>query len=37
MATVDCFELSYPAAEKAAWDVIVTRISKSLRAGKGID
>jgi len=36
MATVDCFELTYPAAEKAAWDAIVTRISQSLRAGKGV-
>lgn len=36
MATVDCFDISYPASEKARWDAIVTRISKSLRAGKGI-
>jgi len=36
-ATVDCFELTYPAGEKARWDAIVARISKSLRAGKGID
>ena len=36
-ATVDCFEITYPASEKARWDGIVTRISKSLRAGKGID
>jgi hypothetical protein len=36
-ATVDCFEMTYPAREKTAWDAIVTRISKSLRAGKGID
>ena len=36
-ATVDCFELTYPAGEKAKWDAIVTRISRSLRPGKGID
>jgi hypothetical protein len=36
MATVDCFEISYPAAEKSRWDAIVIRISKSLRAGKGV-
>jgi hypothetical protein len=35
-AAVDCFEITYPAREKVAWDAIVTRISKSLRAGKGI-
>jgi hypothetical protein len=35
-ATVDCFELTYPAREKV-WDAIVARTSKSLRAGKGID
>jgi hypothetical protein len=36
-ATVDCFELTYPAREKQRWDAIVSRISRSLRAGKGID
>ena len=36
MATIDCFEISYPASEKSRWDAIVTRIGKSLRAGKGI-
>ena len=36
MAAIDCFEITYPAREKTAWDAIVTRISKSLRAGKGI-
>lgn len=36
-ATVDCFELTYPANEKKRWDAIVARISKSLRTGKGID
>jgi hypothetical protein len=35
-ATVDCFQIIYPAREKTAWDAIVTRISKSLRPGKGI-
>jgi hypothetical protein len=32
---VDCIELRYPAKNKAEWDPIVERISKSLRAGKG--
>jgi hypothetical protein len=36
MAAIDCFELSYPAREKARWDKIVARIGKSLRAGKGV-
>jgi hypothetical protein len=36
MATVDCFELTYPARDKAAWDTIVARIGQSLRSGKGI-
>jgi hypothetical protein len=36
-ATVDCFDLTYPASEKTKWDAIVARISKSLRPGKGID
>ncbi|HVZ13580.1 MAG TPA: hypothetical protein VG894_03880 [Bauldia sp.] len=36
-ATVDCFELTYPARDKKMWDAIVARISKSLRAGKGVD
>ncbi len=36
-ATVDCFELTYPAQEKKTWDPIVARISRSLRAGQGID
>ena len=36
-ATVDCFELTYPGQEKKMWDAIVSRISRSLRAGKGID
>jgi hypothetical protein len=36
-ATVDCFALTYPARERKTWDPIVARISRSLRAGKGID
>jgi hypothetical protein len=28
---LNCFSISYPATEKAAWDAIVTRISRSLR------
>lgn len=36
-STVDCFDLTYPAREKKIWDAIAARISKSLRAGKGID
>lgn len=34
---VDCFALHYPASDKVRWDAIVTRISQSLRAGKGAD
>jgi hypothetical protein len=34
MATIDCFEITYPAAEKKAWDAVVARISKSLRGGR---
>ncbi len=34
---IDCFTLTYPAAAKKTWDPIVTRISRSLHAGKGID
>ena len=34
---IDCIELRYPAKDKAKWDAIVTRISNSLRAGKGAD
>ena len=36
-ATVDCFDLTYPAREKKTWAAIAARISKSLRPGKGID
>lgn len=30
-ATLHCFDLQFPARERAAWDVIVTRMSRSLR------
>lgn len=30
---IDCLALRYPADDKAAWDAIVTRISRSLRSG----
>jgi hypothetical protein len=32
---ISCFTVTYPAAEKVAWDPIVTRLGKSLRAGRG--
>jgi hypothetical protein len=32
---INCFSVTYPAAEKVVWDPIVTRLSKSLRAGRG--
>jgi hypothetical protein len=32
---INCFTVTYPGAEKVAWDPIVTRLSKSLRAGRG--
>ena len=31
MDVLSCFYVSYPAAEKAKWDAIVTRIGQSLR------
>jgi hypothetical protein len=34
---LDCMEMRYPAKDKAVWDPIVTRISNSLRAGKGTE
>jgi hypothetical protein len=34
---VDCIALDYPAQEKKQWDDIVTRISRSLRAGYGAE
>ena len=30
-----CLSVTYPAQEKTAWDPIVTRLSNSLRAGRG--
>jgi len=33
--TMHCVYLEYPAADTRAWDAIVTRISRSLRAGSG--
>ncbi|NJO53724.1 MAG: hypothetical protein HC829_01805 [Bacteroidales bacterium] len=32
-----CIALSYPASDARAWDAAVTRISKSLRIGPGLD
>jgi hypothetical protein len=32
---INCFTVTYPAQEKIAWDPIVTRLSKSLRTGRG--
>lgn len=32
---IDCFTVTYPAGEKVAWDPIITRLSKSLHAGRG--
>ena len=32
---IDCFSVTYPAREKAVWDPIATRLSKSLRGGRG--
>ncbi|NJL08205.1 MAG: hypothetical protein HC900_08010 [Methylacidiphilales bacterium] len=32
-----CIALSYPASDARAWDAAVTRISKSLRIGRGLD
>lgn len=32
---LDCMEMRYPAKDKTQWEPIVTRISNSLRAGKG--
>ncbi len=34
---LDCMEMRYPAKDKAMWEPIVTRISNSLRAGKGTE
>ena len=34
---IDCLNVSYPAQEKTTWDPIVTRLSQSLHAGRGIE
>lgn len=34
---IDCFNVTYPTREKAAWDPVVVRISRSLRSGLGIE
>jgi len=34
---LDCMEMRYPAKDKAKWEPIVARISKSLRKGKGTE
>jgi hypothetical protein len=34
---IDCLTITYPAQEKAAWDAVVTRMSRSLRAGRGLE
>jgi hypothetical protein len=34
---IDCFTIAYPAADKAVWDAVVTRLSRSLRSGRGIE
>ncbi len=34
---IDCLTITYPAADKAAWDATVTRLSRSLRSGRGIE
>ena len=34
---VECFKVSYPASEKAAWNGIVGRLSRSLRAGQAVE
>lgn len=33
---VDCLTVTYPPQEKTAWDPVVTRLSRSLRAGRGV-
>jgi hypothetical protein len=32
---LDCFTISYPEQEKSEWNPIVSRLSRSLRAGRG--
>ena len=34
---IDCLNVTYPAQDKAAWDPIVTRLSESLRGGRGAE
>jgi hypothetical protein len=34
---VDCLMLEYPARETKRWNPIVTRISRSLRSGRGVE
>ncbi len=34
---IDCMDVSYPAAQKTAWNPIVARLSRSLRAGQGLE
>jgi hypothetical protein len=34
---IDCLTITYPTKEKAAWDAVVTRLSRSLRAGRGLE
>ena len=34
---IDCINVTYPTREKAAWDPVVVRISRSLRSGLGIE
>lgn len=34
---IDCISLTYPAEEREAWDSVVSRVSRSLRTGRGIE
>lgn len=34
---IDCLSVTYPAQDKAAWDPIVSRLSESLRGGRGAE
>jgi len=33
---VDCLTITYPAADKTAWDAVVARVSQSLRNGRDL-
>ncbi len=33
---IDCLTITYPAADKAAWDAVVARVSRSLRNGRDL-